>query len=519
METRAARAPAFGRRAMAVTGHSLGSLAGIRVFEQGGNIVDAAIAASAATASVLHHAAGIGGDCFVLYHDATSGRTYGLNASGTAPGLASPGRFSNGIKAHGPLASVVPGLVRGWEALHRRFGKLPWRSLFDAAIDLAEAHPVSQVAATRAATQQNELRYDPGCAGLYLPRGKPIETGAILQQKTLAKSLRLIADQGADVFYRGAIAESIDAFFKERDGLMRASDLAAYEPLWVEPISTDYRGNQVLAMPPNSCGALLLMQLDGLSAIESAVLRSDPLRRMAYQMSAMKAAFADSVRHIADPGAMPNAIAQLSAPAMKAKMREAVLTLASFNPGRDSGGTSCLLLADAEGNAISLVQSIFNVFGANLLDPDTGILFNNRMQGFTHEPGKVNSVAPHKRPRHTLCPVLVLRDGRLRFALATPGGLSQTLTLAQVLSNLVDNEFDVQRAVEFPRWCNTKSGDFLMENEFPAGFVSGLAALGHRAERRDDGYFYGSAKAIELFSSGALAGGADFRREATALGW
>jgi gamma-glutamyltranspeptidase len=515
---RAARTPAYGRRAMAVSGHSLASLAGIRVFEQGGNVVDAAVAASAATAVVLHHAAGIGGDCFLLYHDAANGRNYALNASGMAPALADPDRFPGGINAHGVLASVVPGLVRGWEALHRRFGKLAWRSLFDAAIDFAEAHPVSQVAATRAAAQQDELRCDPGCASLYLPEGKPIAIGAILKQKALANSLRLIADEGADVFYRGAIAKRIDAFFKERDGLMRAADLAAYDPLWVEPIATDYRGHRIIAMPPNSCGALLLMQLDGLSAIDSAILRDDPIRRLAYQMSAMKAAFAEGVRHIADPGAMPDAVARLTSPAMKGKMREAVLALATPNVGRDGGGTSCLLFADAEGNAVSLVQSVFNVFGACLLDHETGILFNNRMQGFTHEPGKANSVAPHKRPRHTLCPVLALRDGRLRFALATPGGLSQTLTLVQVLGNLIDCGLDVQQSVEFPRWCNTKSGDFLIEEEFPESFVSRLAALGHRAERGDDGYFYGSAKAIELLSTGALAGGADFRREASALG-
>jgi gamma-glutamyltranspeptidase/glutathione hydrolase len=204
---------------------------------------------------------------------------------------------------------------------------------------------------------------------------------------------------------------------------------------------------------------------------------------------------------------------------MKAHMRASVLALADARPGPDSGGTSCLIFADAEGNAISLVQSIFNVFGAVLLDPKTGILFNNRMQSFTNKPGKPNSIDPHKRPAHTLCPVMVLRGGRTRFAMATPGGLSQTLTNVQVLSNLIDLGMDVQAAVEAPRWCNTKTGDFLMEREFPQDIVGELAAMGHKATRRDDAYFYGSAKAIEVLSSGALAGAADFRREGYALGW
>jgi gamma-glutamyltranspeptidase/glutathione hydrolase len=178
-----------------------------------------------------------------------------------------------------------------------------------------------------------------------------------------------------------------------------------------------------------------------------------------------------------------------------------------------------LLLADARGNAISMVQSVFNVFGSMTLDPETGILFNNRMQGFTHQAGQPNSVGPGRRPAHTLCPVLVRRDGRVRYALATPGGLSQTLTNVQVLSYLLDEGYDVAAAVEAPRWCNTRTGDVLLDGEFTPAIVSELAQLGHRAERADDAYFYGSAKAIELLESGTLAGGADYRREAFALGY
>jgi gamma-glutamyltranspeptidase/glutathione hydrolase len=177
------------------------------------------------------------------------------------------------------------------------------------------------------------------------------------------------------------------------------------------------------------------------------------------------------------------------------------------------------LLADQHGNAISLVQSVFNVFGSMVLDPGTGILFNNRMQGFTHRPGKPNSVGPGRRPAHTLCPVLVRRGGRLRFALATPGGLSQTLTNIQVLRYLVDEGRDVAAAVEAPRWCNTKSGDVLLGGEFSPSIVAELARMGHKAARAEDAYFFGSAKAIELLATGTLAGGADYRRETFALGY
>jgi gamma-glutamyltranspeptidase/glutathione hydrolase len=514
-----ARAAVYGRSFMAVTGHSLASLAAVECFKRGGNVVDAAIAASAATASVLHHAAGIGGDCFLLYRDGRSGKTYGLNASGTAPALATPDRFADGMKAHGALAPLVPGLVRAWDVLHRRFGKMEWRILFGDAIALAEAHPASQVAATRAEAQRDELLQDAGAAALYLPGGRAIGIGETLRQPALAATLRTIANDGADAFYTGAIAARIDALFKKNDGLLRAADLASYQPLWVEPIATDYRGHRIEAMPPNSCGALLLMQLNGLSAIDSAVLAGDAARRMAYQMSAMKAAFAVGVPHIADPAFAPDATALLLSDEMAAVMRESVLAFDNRRAGADSGGTSCLIFADAEGNAVSLVQSIFNVFGACLRDPETGILFNNRMSGFTHKPDRVNTVGPGKRPAHTLCPVMVTQGDRLRYALATPGGLSQTLTNVQVLNHLIDRGMDPQAAVEAPRWCNTKTGDFLIENEFAPEMVDALQRFGHKAKRRDDGYFYGSAKVVAQLANGNLAGGADHRREGFALGY
>jgi gamma-glutamyltranspeptidase/glutathione hydrolase len=186
---------------------------------------------------------------------------------------------------------------------------------------------------------------------------------------------------------------------------------------------------------------------------------------------------------------------------------------------RNTGGTACLLIADEHGNAVSMVQSVFNVFGAALLDPQTGILFNNRMQGFTHKPDQPNSVAPGKRPAHTLCPVLVRRDGRVHYALATPGGISQTLTNVQVINYLIDGGMDVAAAVDAPRWCNTKTGEFLLEASFPDSIIATLAAMGHSAIQADDPYYYGSAKAIELLPSGVLAGAGDRHREATALGY
>jgi gamma-glutamyltranspeptidase len=519
-EPRDPRAPVFGRRAMVVSGHSAATSAGLAILKRGGNLVDAMIAASAALATVLGHATSIGGDCFMLYHEAKTGRTVGLNASGFAPEAATLTAFTDGMKIRGPLAPVVPGLVRAWDVMHKRHGTLAWRDLFEDAIDLAEnGHPVSQVLAENIPENHSLLSADPGCAALYLPGGRPIAVGDLFRQPALARTLRAIAADGADSFYRGETARRTGAYFAERGGLMSASDLAAFEPMWVEPASIPYRGHRVEVMPPNSYGVLLLMQLEGLAALASADLTADPVRRVGYQMSAMKAAFEHGVPLIADPRAIPDAVARALAPDMCGRMREAVLALAPDTRVPNRGGTSCLMLADAAGNAICVVQSVFNVFGSAFLEPSTGVLFNNRMQGFTHRPDRPNSVGPRRRPAHTLCPVLVHRDGKLRYALASPGGISQTLTNAQVLTHLIDAGADVAQAVEAARWCNARSGEFLIEGGFPPDAVTRLAAMGHRVTRAPDPYFYGSAKAIELLPAGTLAGAADHRREAFALGY
>ncbi|HEY3918381.1 MAG TPA: gamma-glutamyltransferase family protein [Stellaceae bacterium] len=514
------RCPIYGNHAMIVSGHAAASQAGIAMHRRGGNAVDAMIAASAALTVVLGHATSLGGDCFILYHDAASGRIIGLNASGVAPQLATRDRFAGGLKAQGPLAPVVPGLVAAWETMHRRFGKLPWRELFTDATALAEAHPISAVLARNIGLSRATLASDAGCAALYLPGGRPLNHGDTLRQPELAAMLRQIADGGAASFYRGPIAEKIDAFMTARGGLMRASDLAAFAPLWVEPASTTYRGHRVSVMPPNSYGMLLLMQLNGLKALERGALTADPARRIGYQMNAMKAAFAYGVPLIADPRMAPDAVDRLLAPDMVERLQRAVLGEAPSPRVPDRSGTSCLLVADASGNAVCVVQSVFAVFGGYCRDPATGILFNNRMSGFTAKPGEANTVAPGKRPAHTLCPVMVQRDGRLRYLIASPGGLSQTVTNTQVLGRLIDDGVDVAAAVEAPRWCNTAHGDdFLLERELPESFLAALAAMGHKVRRAEDPFYYGSAKAIEILPSGNFAGAGDHRREAFALGY
>src|SRR5580700_10428659 len=222
-QCRSPRAPVFGRHAMVVSGHAAATLAGVNILERGGNLVDAMVGASAALAVVVGQATSIGGDCFLLYHEAASGRSFGLNASGVAPALATPEVFPDGMNTRGPLASVVPGLVRAWDVMHARFGRLPWKDLFDRAIELAQGHPVSKVLAERLPENRDALAADPGCAALYLPQGRPVAIGEVLRQPALAASLRAIAAEGADELYCGDLAARIARHQEERGGLIKAS--------------------------------------------------------------------------------------------------------------------------------------------------------------------------------------------------------------------------------------------------------------------------------------------------------
>lgn len=512
------RAPVFGRRAVVVSGHDTASRAGIAALRDGGCIADALIAASAALTVVLGHATSIGGDCFLLIHEAESGVTFGLNASGTAPSAATPDRFSKGIESHGPRTPVTPGLISGWDAIYRRFGRLQWRRLFDDAVELAKGHSVSKVLVGQAARYRERLAADPGCSNLYLPGGQPITLGSCLKQPALTETLKVVAANGADGFYTGPIAKTLATFLQERGGLMQTTDLRAYTPLWVDPIWTEYRRHKVGVLPPNSYGLLLLMQLNGLEAIDGSAVNSDPVRRLKAQISAMMAAMNLGAEYVADPKESVGVAERLLGAEITWAMRDAVRGSILGGRIRDQVGTACVLVADSKGNAGCIVQSVFNVFGSGVLDPQTGVLFNNRMRGFDHHPGRPNTIGPGKRPAHTLCPVLVFKGNRPRYVLASPGGVSQTLINAQVLMNLIDGGSDVLSAVEAPRWALNAAGDVIIEPAFPPDVAYDLALAGYNVTRIEDDYFYGSAKGIEFLPDNALAGGADSRREAAACG-
>lgn len=516
---RIARSPVYGTRGMVVSGHSLASIAGLRALERGGTVVDAFIATSAALSVVLPQATSLGGDAFILYRDGKVRKTIGLNASGHAPKQATPDKFPKGMVARGALAPSVPGMIRGWERMHEKYGKLPFASLLEPAIDIAErGHPLSRVLAAGLDLFEAEVKADPGCAALYMPGGRKMKAGEIVRQPALAASLRQIAESGAKAYYEGPIAASIGAYCAKNGGLLSAEDFRGYEPEWVEPLSTLYRGLKVSVMPPNSYGVLMLLQLNALSGIDGNDLAADDARRLGYLITAMRAAFAEGQHHIADPRIKPAPIAKLLSEETTRKLQQSVRDGTARAKVAGRGGTSCIAIADGDGNAITVVQSVFHVFGAAFLDPGTGILMNNRMMGFTTDPAHASVVAPGKRPSHTLNPVVVEAGDRVKYLMATPGGPSQTMTLVQILTNLVDRGIELTAAIEAPRWSLDLKGETLIEEAYPAELVARLAAIGHKAKHASGSSYFGSVKAIEVLPNGVLAGAADSRREAFAVG-
>lgn len=508
---------AHSTRATVVAGHDLATQAALRVLEEGGSIADAAIAGAGVLTVALPNACGLGGDAFMLVHDAASGKTEGINASGMSPALATAASFEpSTLPERGARSVNVPGMVAGWALLHERYGRCDWARLLEPAAELArQGVPVSRVLARSSEIYRDMLAADPGCRALFLDDGRALTEGAVWAQPALARTLDKVAQHGARAFYEGDVARSIAGACEAAGGLLRAEDLAAYRAQWVEPLSTQYRGHEVRALPPNAFGLYLLLQL---MALEDTGFPGQARRaeRLARLIKAAQAAFEVGAQAVADPDPRYGAesAATLLGDAGRARLRAAQ---AGETP--NLGGTAVISVADAAGNAVIIIQSVFLVFGSGVADAQTGTLLNNRLFGFCQKPGHPNEIGPHKRPAHTLCPALVFKDGALRYALATPGGPGQTLTLAQVLEGLLEGGASLPDAIQTPRWSMDLAGNPLSESDMPQPWVTALADLGIALTPGATGApYFGSVKGIARDADGHLTGVADHRRDATARG-
>lgn len=500
---------------MAGAGHTLAAADGLAVLKSGGNAVDAAIAAAGVLAVVAPHECGLGSDMFALIYEAKTGKVHGLNATGRSPAAATLDRFKEGIPESGPLAVSVPGMVGGWQEAVARFGTRPLGSLLSAAIGYAEnGFPVYDVMIENAKEKSASIKANPDCSAMFLPGGRMLVEGERLRQPALAASLRAIAKDGPDAFYRGPIGKSLAAYIQGAGGILSAEDMAAYEPLWQEVVSAGFMGHTVHSMPPNSWGAATLLQLmalerDGIAAVKGneaeAIIRGIRARKLAYKLLA---------GCVADP-----AVAGDRAREVLARFAKGEATLPGKGGESRGSDTSNVIVVDAQGNAVSLLQSVFVPFGSGVLAGDTGILLNNRMRGFSTTGGDPNCVAPSKRPAQTLTPMLVTRDGGISAALNTPGGPGQTGTLAQFLVRTLAWGETAAQAIAAPRWAMTLKGRFILEESAPAEVRAAVLTQEPEVDITPWGSVnYGSL--IAFFRDGeGWAGCADSRRNAAVYGY
>lgn len=521
------RTPLIAARGVVAVDHALAAGAGLAALRAGGTAMDAVLSAAAVMTVVQPHYSQLGGDAFILSYEARTGRAVAINASGSAPRAATAEHYRRvgGIPARGPLAIAGPGVVAGWAEAHARAGRLPWPRLFDAAIEYAEhGFPVSVRLSRMIAEHADLLRRFPATAAQFMPGGSPPAPGTALRQPDLGRTLRCIAETGRDGFYTGDIARAIAAAVREAGGLLDEDDLRLTAAEVLEPIATTYRGYQVIEQPPVSQGFIVLAALNIIEAFDVASLPAAD--RVHLLAEAVKLAFEDRFAYAGDPRVveMPTAwlISKERAAERRAELR--MDAVRDFHPPVGfpvPGDTTYLAAVDAEGNAAGLIQSIFAAFGSAFVAQGTGVLFNNRLTGFSLEPGHPNELAPGKRTVHTLNSYMVLHDGRPLIVGGTPGADRQVQTNLQVLCALLDEGLDPAAALDRPRWSVAPGRAIELEARCDADTARRLAELGWAVTYLEPwSPRTGRAQLIRRDpDTGALWAASDLRGEGQPAGW
>ena len=526
----AARTLVMGARGVIAAGHPLASLAGLRIMQQGGNAVDAAVAAGFVLAVVKHEACGLGGDMFSLVYMKDEGKVRALNSSGPAPANATIEAFKrrglDAVPTSGPLSIAVPGAVDGWLELHRRYGTADLADLCADAVTLArDGFPLYL------SLVQSIQEWAPSSPDIHRYFREPLEDltpGRALRQPELAQVLEAIVRDGRDGFYRGDVAARMCAGIRAQGGLFEESDLEGGFAEWLEPLSTDYRGYQILEQPPVSQGFIVLTMMNLLAGYDCRAMSRTELAHV--MVEAKKIAFEDRIRHLDDPRfgdpEVHRLISREYADARRADIAGVAGPVASSYAAAGAD-TTYLCVADGDGNAISLIESVFSVFGSRVVAGDTGLVMNNRLCSARLDPASANALQPGKRPAHTLNSYMVFHNGEFLAVGGTPGADDQPQTNVQVLHNFLDLKMDPQCALEAPRWSHVPGTppnvgypqSLRLEQGFPDEMVEGLAAKGHPVTVVAPWSFGGAALIARDPRNGALMAAADPRRDGYALGW
>jgi gamma-glutamyltranspeptidase/glutathione hydrolase len=479
------------RYGIVATSHVQASVAGAQILARGGSAVDAAIAANAVLGVTEPMMNGMGGDLFAIYWEAKTGKLYGLNSSGWAPqGLTVEHLKGKGVSempGFGIDSVTVPGAVAGWDALHQRFGRLPWRDLFQSAILYAEkGYPVPEVIHGYWEDAADSFAHDLEGQRVFLPNGKPPAVGQIFQNPDVAKALRLVARDGASAFYKGEIARAILGTSQALGGTMSADDLAQFSPEWVEPISTIYRGWTVYELPPNGQG---MAALEMLNIMETSTPSPDgPLSvaELHKKIEAMKLAYADLARYNADPrfakvpvkGLLSKEYAK-----QRARLIDPLKANCDVAYGTPASDTTYLSVVDREGNIVSLIQSNYEAFGAGITVRGMGFVLQDRGALFSLDPTSPNVLAPHKRPFHTIIPAF-MEKGDQHIGFGIMGGANQPLAHAQFVSNVVDYGMNIQAALDHARFTVSpqRGCNIVIESRVQAQVREKLSVMGHKLD-------------------------------------
>ena len=523
------RSRVLARQGMVATSQPLAAMAGLRILMDGGNAADAAVTAAAMLNVVEPMSTGVGGDCFALVFDASTRKVSALNSSGRSPadftweeaqtlGLVE-------MPFTGPLPVTVPGTVSGWEALLARFGTMSLGECLAPAIRTAEeGFPVSPRISAAWRDAEEKIAEDPEAARVYLPAPR---AGDLHRASDLAQSLRTMAEGGSEAFYRGPLGRRIADYVQSQGGYLTTDDLAAHAAHWSDPISTTYRGVEVLEHPPNGQGLAALLALNVLEAYDLGSMDFFDPGRWHLEIEAVRLAVVDAGRYVADPEFQDVPIRSLLSEEYAARRRSIIdpsKAAPLVAPGQpEHQDTVYLTAADGHGNAVSFISSLYHSFGSGLVVPGTGICLQNRGACFTLEEGHRNVLGGGKRPYHTIIPAMARRDGTLWLSFGVMGGFMQPQGHVQVLSNMVDYGMDAQTALDAPRFRVDERGgpQVLVEAGVPDETLMALVQMGHDIRPQPlFGPDFGGGQVITVDpDTGVLEGGSDPRKDGCALGF
>jgi len=547
------RSPVLGRNGVIATSQPLASAAGLQVLQEGGNAIDAAVTAAAVLAVVEPTMTGVGGDLFALVYDGTSKVLKALNSSGRAGANASADALRRrglpAMPSHGPTSITVPGSVAGWSELLRAHGTIPLARAVAPAIAYArDGYAISEIVAGQWEAAAERIALDPGAAAALLPGGRPPAHGDVVRNPDLANTLEQVAKNGADAIYRGPIGKTIAEHVSKLGGFLTPADFASHTSDWVSPISTTYRHYTLFEMPPNTQGFVALEMLNILEGYDIRGMGHNTPDYLHVYTEAKRIAFADRAAYLADPRHFPGELLAtlISKPyaaerRQQIDMRRAAPAYQSYvgrvppsrseglrggpagtrGPAnfdtRGKGDTVYLAAADRFGNAISLINSLFDSFGSGIVPPGTGVALHSRGSGFSLEAGHPNELAPGKRPFHTLVPAFLMKDGQPFMAFGVMGADNQAQAHAQVVANVVDFDMNVQEAGDVARVRHFEEG-LAVESGIAESVRAELRRRGHVLH--DGRGMVGGYQAVRIdTTTGVLQGGSDPRKDGLAICW